>query len=125
MNMTTKLVKKIINGYFIMNKEKILNLAKKENKGEDIADLYAQQKGTWFAYIFGVCGIILVDIINGLIFKSTNHGVNMIITGMATIAFLVKYKTLKKRHELIIAIIFSLLTVMFMVFWILQLIKVW
>ncbi len=108
-----------------MDKEKILDLAKKENKGKDKADLYAQQKGALLGYIFGVCGIIAVDLVNGLVFKYVNHGANMVITGMASVAFLVKYITLKKKHELALSVFYALLTVMFMVFWILQLTKVW
>ena len=40
---------------------------------------------------------------------------------MAFTAFLVKYVSLRKRHELIVAIIYGLAAVAFLVLWILQL----
>lgn len=108
-----------------MKKEEVLALSKKENKGKDIADLETQKKGALVSYFVGVCGIIIVDVINGLVFHDVNHGPNMIICLMAFVAFLLKYITLKKKHELAIAICYGLLTIMFMVFWILQLCKIW
>lgn len=107
-----------------MNKEELLAKAKEENKGMDIADLDIQRRGAYISYFIGIFGIVLVDIINGIVFKFVNHGPNMVITLMAFIAFLYKYIKLKKTHELIVAIIYLLLTIMFLVFWILQLVKV-
>ena len=43
-----------------MDKEEILLKAQQENKGKDVADMEAQMAGAWFAYIFGVIGIILL-----------------------------------------------------------------
>lgn len=108
-----------------MDKDEILAKAQSENKGMDIADLDAQKKGAYIGYFVGIIGIILVDIIDGIITKHVNHGANMVIVLMCFSAFLVKYIKLKKTHELIVSILYLLLSIMFLVFWILQLLKVW
>ncbi len=108
-----------------MNKEEILKKAQNDNKGIDVADLNTQYKAAYISYFVGVLGIIIVNIINGIVFGSVNHAPNMVISLMLSIAFWVKYHNLKKKHELVVAICYSLLTIMFLLFWILQLVKVW
>lgn len=108
-----------------MNKEEILRKAQAENHGRDEADLEAQKKGAWFAYLVGIVGMIAVNVINGAVFGTVNHGPNFIICLMAAVAFFAKYRTLKKKHELIVAIVYGALALMFLVFWLLQLLKVW
>jgi len=108
-----------------MEKNEILKMAQEDNKGMDIADLEAQKKGAYIGYFIGIIGIILVDIINGVVFKTINHGPNMVIALMCFTSFIIKYIKLKKTHELIVSIIYALLSIMFLVFWILQLTKVW
>ncbi len=108
-----------------MEKNEILKMAQEDNKGMDIADLEAQKKGAYIGYFIGIIGIILVDVINGFVFKTINHGPNMVIALMCFTAFIIKYIKLKKTHELIVSIIYALLAIMFLVFWILQLTKVW
>jgi hypothetical protein len=119
--MTSKLGKRGV----IMNKEEILAKAQNDNKGMDVADLEVQQKGAYIAYFVGIIGIILVDIINGIVFKVINHGPNMVISLMCFTAFIIKYIKLRKKHELLVSIIYLILSIMFLVFWILQLVKVW
>lgn len=108
-----------------MEKNEILKMAQEDNKGMDVADLEAQKKGAYIGYFIGIIGIILVDIINGVVFKTINHGPNMVIALMCFTSFIIKYIKLKKTHELIVSVIYALLSIMFLVFWILQLTKVW
>lgn len=107
-----------------MEKDEILKRAKKENKGADVADKSAQQKGAWIAYIVGVIALILVDTVNGFVLKNVNRGADFALFTMAFSVFLVKYITLRKRHELIVTIIFGALAACFLAVWILQLCKV-
>ena len=46
-----------------MNKEEILKMAQTENRGKDVADLDAQRRGAYFAYLIGICLIVAVDIV--------------------------------------------------------------
>lgn len=107
-----------------MNKEEILAKSRAENRGRDEADREAQRKGTWLAYLIGMVGMILVNLINGAVLKRVNHGANAVICLMTFVAFFVKYRALKKRHELIVALVYGALTLLFLVLWLLQLLKV-
>ncbi len=107
-----------------MEKDEILLQAQKENKGKDVADLDAQRKGAYIAYFVGLFLIIAWDIVEGFVFHHINYGGNVAIFAMAFTAFLVKYLQLRKRHELIVAIAYGLVTVAFLIMWILQLVGV-
>ena len=107
------------------DKEAILSKAQAENRGRDEADLEAQRKGAWIAYLVGITGMIAVNVINGIVLKTVSHGPNFMICLMAAVAFFVKYGMLKKKHELVIACVYGGLALMFLVFWLLQLLKVW
>lgn len=104
-----------------MNREDILKKAQKENNGKDVADLDAQRRGAYFAYIVGVCLIILVDIVEGIVLHRISYGCNAAMFAMAFIAFLTKYRILHKRHELVVTILYGLCTAVWTVMWVLQL----
>ena len=108
-----------------MNKDEILKKAQEENKGADLADLNAQQKGAYISYFVGVVGIIMVNIIEGIVLERINYGADFIICLMVGVAFLYKYINLRKKHELFVTICYFSLSIMFLVFWILVLAKVW
>lgn len=104
-----------------MKKEDILKMAQDENKGRDVADLEAQHQGAYFAYLIGICLIIVVDIVEGIVLHRISFGCNMAMFVMAFVAFLTKYRLRGKKHELFVAIAYGLGAVVWMVMWILQL----
>lgn len=104
-----------------MNREDILKMAQKENKGKDVADLEAQQKGAYKAYFVGVILIILVCVVEGFVLQRSNYGGVMAVFAMGFTAFLIKYVTLRKKHELFVALIYGAMTLLWLILWILQL----
>ena len=70
-------------GVVVMNKEEILKMAQTENRGRDVADLDAQRKGAYFAYIIGICLIIAVDIVEGIVLHRISFGCNVAMFVMA------------------------------------------
>ena len=104
-----------------MNKEEVLKMAQEENKGKDVADVEAQHKGAYKAYFVGIILIVLVNVVEGFVIGRISYGGTMAIFAMGFTAFLIKYMTLRKRHELFVALIYGLFTVMWLVLWILQL----
>ena len=115
--MTTKLGK----GDTVVNKEDILKKAQDENRGKDVADLDAQRRGAYYAYIIGICLIIAVDIIEWIILKRISFGCNMAMFAMAFVAFITKYRIRSKKHELFVAIAYGVGAAVFMALWIVQL----
>ena len=107
-----------------MDREEILSRAKLENKGKDPADTDAQKDGSRIAYIVAVCLMILVDTLNGFILGQVNRGLDFVVFTMAFVIFLVKYLKLRKRHELIMTVIWGVLSLSMLAVWILQLARV-
>ena len=104
-----------------MERNEILAKAQEENKGKDIADLDAQRKGAYIAYFVGLFLIIIWDVVEGILFHRINFGGNMAMLAMMFTAFLVKYLSLKKKHELLVAVVYGLCATAFAVLWVLQL----
>ena len=107
----------------IMEREEILAKAQKENKGKDIVELDAQKRSTYVAFTVGGLLIIAIAIVDFIVTKRFPFGVMAGLQGMLATAFLVKYITLRKKHELVVTICYSLLFVGFLALWITQLIK--
>ena len=107
-----------------MEKNEILMKAQQENKGKDIADLEAQKKGASLAFTVGGLSFIAIIVVE-LIFTGIMH--YEIMGGcflMLATAFYVKYFMLRKRHELVVAICYTLIAIGWLTFWILRLTKV-
>lgn len=104
-----------------MNREDILKKAQQENNGKDVADIEAQQKGAYRAYFVGILLIIMVNVVEGFVLKRISYGGTMAIFAMGFTAFLIKFLTLRKKHELFVALMYGFFTVMWAVLWVLQL----
>lgn len=104
-----------------MNREDILKQAQAENNGRDVADLDAQKKGAYFAYLIGICLIVIVDIVEGIVLHRISYGCNMAMFAMAFTAFFTKYRALKKKHELFVAVCYGVGAVVWATLWVLQL----
>ena len=107
-----------------MNREEILTKAQSEGKQRDLPDREAQRNGAWAAYILGVVLLIIVDTVNGFVLHYVNRGADFALFSMAFALFLTKYLRLRKKHELIITIIWGVLALSMLVVWVLQLIGV-
>ena len=104
-----------------MDREEILAKAQSEGKQRDLPDLEVQKNGAWTAYILGVILLILVDTVNGFVLHYVNRGADFALFSMAFVVFLTKYRRLRKKHELIMTIIWGVLALSMLVVWILQL----
>ena len=104
-----------------MNREDILARAQQEGKNQDLPDREAQRNGAWAAYIVGVVLLIVVDTVNGLVLHYVNRGADFALFSMAFVIFLIKYLRLRRRHELIIAVMWGALALSMLVVWVLQL----
>lgn len=94
-----------------MEKEEILAQAQKENKKKDLADLEATNIGCYW----GACaGMILAGIFMVLsIVLTGKNNAGFMAVAFITEAFIfwVKFIKLHKKHELVIAILYSLMTI--------------
>ena len=94
-----------------MEKEEILEQAQKENKKKDLADLEATNIGCYW----GACaGMILAGIFMVLsIVLTGKNNAGFMAVAFITEAFIfwVKFIKLHKKHELVIAVLYSLMTI--------------
>ena len=94
-----------------MEKEEILAQAQKENKKKDIADIEATNAGC----VWGACAaMVLAGIFMALsiiLTGKTNSGFMAVAFITEAFIFWGKFIKLHKRHELVIAILYSLLTI--------------
>ena len=104
-----------------MNREEILAKARREGKEQDLPDREAQRSGAWVAYILGVVLLILVDTVNGFVLHYVNRGADFALFSMACAVFLIKYLRLRRKHELVMTVIWGVLALSMLVVWILQL----
>ncbi len=104
-----------------MNRDEILAKAQGEGREQDLPNREAQKDGAWTAYIIGVVLLILVDTINGFVLHYVNRGADFVLFSMASVLFLIKYLKLRKRHELVISIIWGVLALCMLAVWVLQL----
>ena len=108
-----------------MEKNEILELAQKDNKNLDIADLEVQKSAAVIGYYVVALGILIVTIVDKIVLGKFNFGAISACLLMFSTAFLVKYIKLKKKHELVVCLIYFLGAIGALVCWILELIKVW
>ena len=104
-----------------MKKEEILAKAQRDGKEKDLPEQEARKNGAWLAYIIGVILLILVDTVNGFVLHYVNRGADFALFSMPFVIFTVKYLRLRRRHELVAAIIWGVLALSMLVIWILQL----
>ena len=104
-----------------MKREEILQKAQDEGMGKDLPDLEAQKSGAHLSYIIGIPLLIVIDIVNAIVLHNTNRGADFALLTMVFLMFLVKYLRLRKRHELIVAIIWGVFALAMLVVWIMQL----
>lgn len=103
-----------------MNKEEILAISQSENKGKDVADVELSKTGIRVGWIVTVCLAVAAAIIDGAVFGRPGFELLFAVgTGLAVVFFR-KYAKAKKRHELIVALCYSVASVAWLVAWLLQ-----
>ena len=102
----------IVSGGFNMNKEEILERSRKENKNQDIYEKEVIIQGNRYACIaVGVLATIffVIQIFTG---GDMNYGLYAVVFSMPMAGFWVKYKRLHKKHELFVAVCYTILVLL-------------
>ena len=106
-----------------MNREEILAKSKQENHGQDIASLEVSKSSMLFGWITAVCVLALVAVTEALVHDRMNSGIFFAVMAGCAAIFINKYLKLRKRHELYIAIVYTIGAVAFLISGIIQLTK--
>ena len=111
MFMTSKLG--IKGGY--MNKEEVLQKSRQENKNRDIYELQVEKEASTYAIV--VTAVLATVFFSVQIFvgEGTNWGMWALVFSISMTIFWVKYFKLRRLHELIVALLYTLCVVI--MFW--------
>ena len=107
-----------------MEKNEILLKAQQENKGKDVADIEAQRKATNIGFMVGGLVFMAILVVEMIMTNVMHYEIMGGLFLMLGVSFLVKYGILRKTHELVTGISYSLISMGWFAFWILRLCKV-
>ena len=107
-----------------MTREEVLKKSREENMGMDVAEAEAAKSGIkygWMVTVFLSCIFVIVD---GIIFsRIPSEMLSAVLSGLCTV-FLSKYVKTRKRHELIVAVLYGVASLCFFISWIIQISKI-
>ena len=106
-----------------MNKEEILEKSRKENNGQDIYEQQVIQKGGSIGTIVAMILATVFFVTQIVLGEGQNYGLYAIIGSILATGFIVKAVYLKRKHEIAVAAIYTLLTIACTVAHIMQLIQ--
>ena len=104
-----------------MTREEILKKSQEENRNRDYVEKEALGKSFNVSFLCGVFAVGLVLLLAGFADKDPHHDALFIFFSMETGIFFSKYFRLRKTHELVLAIVYAALTIIFLVLFCLQL----
>ena len=106
-----------------MNKEEILAKSRAENKGTDEREQQVIARAGQIAAAVGGLLCMAISILEAIFHDTFSVIPWLIYTGMQGALFLYKYLGLRRRHELILAILFLALCAAFAVCYVISLMK--
>ncbi len=107
-----------------MEKEEILAKSRKENQSKDLIEVQTIQNGAQIAYVIGMCIALIFVIVEAIVHHEVNYMVLAVVSAFGSPMFIYKYVKLHKKHELLVAICYSVSFVAFLTCYILQLVGI-
>ena len=100
-----------------MDKDEILERSRKEHKDMDFVELEVINKANIIANVVGVmvCGILTV--IHAIVRESMDNRAWTVMFSILSTIMLVKFVKLRRRHELVIGLIYLFSTILFFVWY--------
>ena len=106
-----------------MTREEILAKSREENGGKDVANIEVSRSGIVSGWIVTVFFSAVLTIVDGIVFgRPAVELMFAVMTGLAVVFFR-KYRALRNRHELGIALIYTLASACWFAAWIYQILN--
>lgn len=96
-----------------MNKEEILEKSRKENKNQDIFEKEVMREGGNIGAIVAAILATIFFVIQILVGEGMNYGLYAVVFSIFAAGFVVKAIRRKRRHEIAVAILYIIATLMF------------
>lgn len=98
-----------------MDKEKILEMSRKENKDKDIAALEAEKKASHYALTIGAFYTLILFIWQILVERESNDSIVALFMVFNMVTSFSKYYSLKSKKYLLCAICWTFASIMYTV----------
>ena len=109
--MQTKL--DVVSGGFNMNKEEILEKSRKENKNQDIYEKEVIIQGNSYECIAVAVLATIFFVIQIFTGGGMNYGLYAVVFSMPMAGFWIKYMRMHKKHELFVAVCYTVIVLIF------------
>ena len=107
-----------------MNKEKILESSRKENKNRDLVELEVAAQAGHIAGRVGAAVCVLLSLVFRLLMDSYLLSPWVIYFSIISTHAIVKYAKLSRRTDLILSLVYLAMFFLFLVFFVLRLVEV-
>jgi hypothetical protein len=96
-----------------MNKEEVLEISRRENKNRDVYEKEVLKEGGNIGAIIAVIMATIFFVIQIAVGGGMNYGLYAVVFSVPATGFVVKAIRLKRRHEIVIAVIYTLCVLLF------------
>ena len=100
-----------------MDKDEILNKSREENKDRDFVELDVLHKANNIALSVSMLICALISVLRAIFRNSPDYAVWVVQFGMLSTVMLVKFAKLRRRHELLLGLLYGGFSVCFFVFY--------
>ena len=100
-----------------MDKDEILERSRKEHKDMDLVELEVINKANMIANVVGMMVCVALTLIHGALQKRMDNSAWTVMFSIMSTVMLVKYVKLRRRHELMIGLIYLLCAVIFFAYY--------
>ena len=107
-----------------MDKDEILARSRKENKDRDFVEAEALAKANSIALSVGIMICGLLSLLHVIFLETVDYSVWTVYFSVLATVMLVKYVKLRRRHELVIGLLYAAFCVIFFVFYLQDLLGV-
>ena len=100
-----------------MDRDEILKRSREENKDQDLVDLEVLHRANNIALSVGMLICALISVLHAVFRDSPDYAVWIVQFGMLSTVMLVKFAKLRRRHELLLGLLYLAFCVTFFVFY--------
>lgn len=100
-----------------MDRDEILKRSREENKDQDLVDLEVLHRANNIALSVSMLICALISVLHAVFRDSPDYAVWIVQFGMLSTVMLVKFAKLRRRHELLLGLLYAGFCVCFFVFY--------
>ncbi len=100
-----------------MERNEILTRSRQENQGQDIANLEVFKSAVQTAWTVTICLASVICVADAFVFSRACYELLFTICTSSAVVFVCKYRVLRKKHELLLALCYCAGALSFLIAW--------